>query len=370
VVRVVMLTGEASGDMLAASLAGALRELLPEVEFEGIGGERMEGAGFRLTVRTTGWSSMGPIEAIGRILPLLGEGIRHVAWLKKKPADLLVLVDFGAFNLRFAQVLRRLGYRRPILYFFPPGAWLDSPKQAQAVARYTKALTAFARQRDFYRSLGLGIAYFGHPLVSLVAPRAPRAVAPADGGTIALLPGSRRGEIVRHMGPLVAACRLLRGKRPQARFVVACADSDAELAIRAQLEPLGFEGIELVRGARAALDAADAAFVASGTAVLEATLREVPTVALYVLGDSQVAIARRVWRRPYVTLPNLLLDRPVVPECLQEDATPERLAAALQRLLADPAPQLAAMREVRGVLGPADALSRCADYAAKLARGA
>ncbi|MGP6192552.1 MAG: lipid-A-disaccharide synthase [Vulcanimicrobiaceae bacterium] len=365
-----MMTGEASGDMLAASLAGAMRELLPGVEFEGIGGERMEAAGFRLTVRTTGWSSMGPIEALGRILPLLGEGIRHVAWLRTKPADLLVLIDFGAFNLRFAATLRALGYRRPILYFFPPGAWLDNPKQAQAVARYSNALTAFARQRDFYRSLGLEIAYFGHPLASLVAPRPPRPVAPGDGGTIALLPGSRRGEIARHVGPLVAAGRRLRNKRPRARFIVACADSDAEAAIRAELEPFGFAGVQFVRGARAALDAADAAFVASGTAVLEATLREVPTVALYVLGESQVAIARRVWRRPYITLPNLLLDRPVVPECLQEEATPERLAAALETLLADPAPQIAAMREVRKVLGPADALARCAAFAADLARGA
>jgi lipid-A-disaccharide synthase len=368
--RVVMLTGEASGDMLAASLAGAMRELVPEAEFEGIGGERMEAAGFRLTVRTTGWSSMGPLEAIGKIGPLLLEGIKHVVWLKRKPADLLVLVDFGAFNLRFVEVLRRVGYRGAILYFFPPGAWMDSPKQAQAVARYTKALTAFARQRDFYRSLGLEIAYFGHPLASLVPARAPRAVAPDDGGTIALLPGSRRGEITRHMERLVAACRLLQRKRPHARFVVACADADAEAAIRAELGTLGFEGMELVRGARPALDAADAAFIASGTAVLEATLREVPAVALYVIRKAQVAYARRIWHRPYVTLPNLLLDRPVVPECLQEDATPQRLSAALEAVLADPASQIAAMRQVRGVLGPPDALARCAAFAARLARGA
>ncbi|MFZ1126061.1 MAG: hypothetical protein WAN59_13065, partial [Candidatus Baltobacteraceae bacterium] len=173
-----------------------------------------------------------------------------------------------------------------------------------------------------------------------------------------------------HLGRLVAACRLLRLRRGRARFVVACADADAEQTIRAELAPLRFEGIEFVRGARPALDAADAAFIASGTAVLEAALREVPTVALYVLVEAQVAIARRVWNGPYVTLPNLLLERGVVPEFLQDDATPERLAAALDALLADPAPQLAALRQVRGVLGPADALQRCAAFAAALARGA
>ncbi len=93
------------------------------------------------------------------------------SWLRAAPQDLIVLVDFGAFNLRFAKTLRALGYRRPIVYFFPPGAWLDRERQARDVARHTVPLVPFEHQRDFYRSLGLGAAYFGHPLVSLIEPR-------------------------------------------------------------------------------------------------------------------------------------------------------------------------------------------------------
>lgn len=375
--RVFFATGEASGDMLAASLAQAMREFVPGTAFAGIGGERMLEAGFTLTTRTTGWASMGPLEALQRIPPLLANCLWHALWLRARPWDLVVLVDFGAYNLRLAKVLRALGYRQPILYYFPPGAWLDKPAQARAVARNATPLTAFAHQRDFYHSLGLGSAYFGHPLASLVAPRPLRPAAPADGGIVAVLPGSRRAEIERHLPPLLAACARVAMRRPNASFVISAADGEAATLIARLLEherarTPGPSDVRIVRGARAALDAADAAWIASGTAVLEATLREVPTVALYIISRAQAKIARRVWLRehPYVTLPNILLGGVVVPEVLQDAATPERLADVLEALLVDPAPQLRAMRAVRAALGDPDALRRAAAFAVALGRAA
>ena len=369
--RVFFATGEASGDMLAATLAEAMREFVPSATFAGIGGERMVAAGFTLTTRTTGWASLGPIEALRRIPPLLLNMLRHAAWMRAAPWDLIVLVDFGAYNLRFAKTLRALGYVGPILYYFPPGAWLDRPTQAAAVARTTVPLTAFAHQRDFYSALGLGIAWFGHPLVSLVAPRTPRPAAPPDGGFVALLPGSRRGEIERHLPPLLGACALLRARRPAVRFVISAADAESERAIERELARADFR-VRIVRGARAAFDEADAAWIASGTAVLEATLREVPTVALYIVARAQEELARRVWLRahPFVTLPNILLGREIVPEYLQQLATPERLASALETLLTDARPQIEGMRAVRAALGDGDALRRCAAFAVALASGA
>jgi lipid-A-disaccharide synthase len=365
--RVFLATGEASGDMLAAALATKIRAFVPDAVFGGIGSERMAAAGVRLTASTAGWGAMGPLEAARTIPMLLAICIRHALWLRWKPWDLVVLIDFGAFNLRFAGMLRAFGYRRPILYLLPPGAWLDIEGQARKVARRTVPLTAFVRQRDFYRSLGLDIAYFGHPLVSLVEPRAPRVPAPPDGGTIALLPGSRRAEIARHMPRLLEACRLVRERRPLASFVVSAADADAEASIRRAL-PEDAVPLAIVRGARAALDVADAAWIASGTAVLEAALREVPCVALYVIAAAQVPLAKRVWNGRFITLPNILLDREVVPELLQDDATPERLASALEVVLAAPAAQVAGLRDVRSQLGAPDALERCAAFAVALAR--
>jgi lipid-A-disaccharide synthase len=356
--------------MLAAALAGAMRDIEPDIRFVGIGSERMSAAGIGLTTRTTGWASMGPIGAIKRIPPLFFNMWRHALWLRSSPWDLIVVVDFGASNLRFAKTLRGLGYPGPILYFFPPGAWLDRPSQARKVARYTTALTPFAHQRDFYRSLKLPVTYFGHPLVSLIQPRASRPPAPPDGGVIGILPGSRRAEIARHLGRLLKAARIVRARRPNARFIVSAADADAEASIAAELKRTFFDGVRIVRGAEPVLEKADAAWIASGTAVLEAALREVPTVALYVIEAAQVGLARKLMGdRPWVTLPNILLEREIVPEVLQDDATPERLADALEPLLRDPAEQLAGMRAVRASLGAPDALQRCAAFAVSLARG-
>ncbi len=361
--------------MLAAALASAMRAAEPDIVFAGIGSERMAAAGFALTARTTGWASLGPIEALRRIPPLFASVWRHAVWLRREPWDLVVLVDFGAYNLRFAKTLRLLGYRRPILYFMPPGAWLDKPAQARAVVRYATALTAFAHQRDFYRELGLPIAYFGHPLVTLVEPRPARAPAPPSGGVVAVLPGSRRGEIERHLPRLLQALRLVRARRPHCEFVISAADADAQRTIARALHATFLpafagrgDGVRVVRGAREALDRADAAWIASGTAVLEAVLREVPTVALYVIAESQVAIARRVWRKPYITLPNLLLGRVVVPELLQDDATPRALAEALETLLAQPDVSVRELRAVRATLGPPGALDACAALGLELAR--
>ncbi len=366
--RVFMSTGEASGEMSAVALAGAMRALQPAIAFAGIGGDRMRSAGFALADDTRGWASMGPLEAIPKIPPLLVKMWRRALALRADPPDLIVLVDFGAFNIRLAKTLRLLGHRGPVMYYFPPSAWLDRPGPARAVARWTTPLTAFAHQRDYYASLGLDIAYFGHPLVSLIAPR-PRRPPPApDGGTVAILPGSRRGEVSRHLDRLVDAFALLRTSRPRLEGRIGASDPHMERLIGELLAARDAAGLRVVQGATAALADADAAWIKSGTAVLEATLREVPTVAFYVVRPSQVKIARRIWPGAYITLPNIVLGRAVVPELLQDDATPTNLAASLAALLADPSRQLAEMAEVRAALGPPDALERCARFALELAR--
>jgi len=365
--RVFFSTGEPSGEMLAVTLAEAMREF-GAIEAYGIGSERMRAAGFRVTAETAGWASMGPVEALGRILPLYATMWRHAIPILARPPELIVMVDFGAFNLRFAKTLRLLGYRGRILCYFPPGAWLDRPRQARAVRRYATPLTAFTHQRDFYESLGLEIAWFGHPLAALVPPRAARPAPPEGRGTVALLPGSRRGEIERHLPPLLAACALVRRTRPFAQFVCSAANADAERLVREILaRPGSFRDVRVVRGSREALDVADAALVASGTAVLEAALREVPLAAFYIVSPAQEKIARRVWTKPYFTLPNLLLERLAIPELAQREANPAAFAARALELLAHPGRQTADLRAARACLGPPDALRRAAAFASVLA---
>ncbi len=359
--RVFFSTGEPSGELLAADLLGALRARAA-IEAEAIGDARLERAGVRIVQRTRGWASLGPLDALRRIPGLWTVMARTALRLRRNPPDLLVLVDFGAFNLRLARSLRLLGYAGPIVYYAPPAAWLDNRKRARQVAELCDGLTIFRHQADFYRAQGLPIGFIGHPLASTIAARPERAAPPPDGGHVALLPGSRAGEIERHTPRLLDALARVREVRPEVRATLVAADDDAQRHIE---HLLGFRSplpVTISRDARAVLRAADAAAVASGTAVLEAALLRTPALALYVLSAAQIRIARRVYRGRYITLPNLVLDEPLVPELVQEDATPAKLADGLLALLADPLRQRDGYARLRGALGPPDALQRNADW--------
>ncbi|GAC1654202.1 MAG: lipid-A-disaccharide synthase [Vulcanimicrobiaceae bacterium] len=361
-------TGEASGEMSATLLARAISHVDQQARFEGIGGDRMLEAGFTLWRHTRGWGGMGPIEALGKIPKLYAAMWLTALRLRQRPPDLIVLIDFGAFNLRLAKSLRLLGARAPILYFFPPGAWLDRPSQARLVARVAKALVPFEHQRDFYRSLALEVQYFGHPLASAYELRAPRPAPPPDGGVVAILPGSRQGELRLHLGVLLDALELLRKSRPKLRAQIGSADAAAHEFIRDALAARGMSDVRILRSAPAALADVDAAWIASGTAVLEAALGGVPSIAMYILSAAQARIARRVYSGDWITIPNLVLRKRVVPELLQEAASASALADEMQTLLAEPWVQYEQLLDLRAALGPPGALARCAQLAVSLAK--
>ena len=201
--------------------------------------------------------------------------------------------------------------------------------------------------------------------------RAARAAPPRDGGCVALLPGSRGGELHRHVPALLRALEELRRTRPRLRATLGAADAQAQKALSRTVLALGAHDVRVEIGVRAALADADAAWVASGTAVLETVLLGVPAIALYIVAPSVVWYGRRMQRRivggRFITLPNLVADKEIVPEYLQDDATPERLARAMDDLLADPARQRAHFPALRAALGEPGALDRCAAFAVKLA---
>ena len=369
--RYFVSTGEASGELSAVLLAQAIRAYDPNAQFEGIGAERMRSAGFDIWRDHTGWASMGPIAAVPRIPKLLTTMWQTAQRIARAKPDLVILIDFGAFNLRLAKELRkRYKYAGPVLDMFPPATWLDNEKRAREVSSYAVPLTAFARQYNFYKKLRLPIVYFGHPLTAQYDTRPPRPTPPSDGGTVAILPGSRGGELKFHVPVLIEALVKLQETRPQLRGVFGAADGRGEAFIRTSLKRAKVQNVSVVRGVREAIADADAAWVSSGTAVMETTLLGVPTVALYIITPVLVNHARRVSAvaGKYITLPNLVLDREVVPEYLQEAATPENLAAAMERVLRDPGQQYAQFSALRAAFGPPDALEQCAKFAVALAR--
>ena len=362
-------TGEASGELLAVTLAEAIRRLDTDAHFEGIGSERMRAAGFTLWYDHAGLATIGLFATLPNLPKLIAISLRTAFRLKRVKPDLVVLVDFGAFNIRFAKLLRSLGYKGKILDIFPPGTWLDNAKQAQDVARVAMPLTAFEHQRDFYSSLGLPIAYFGHPLAARYTLRPERDAPPAAGGTIALLPGSRRTELQYHVPLLLQAYTMLKKIRPELRAVAGAAGQDAAKYLERSFARFGIDDIEIARGTIDAIKDADAAWVSSGTAVLECALSGVPAIALYVVSPLLVAHAERLRaKHPFFTLPNLVMRRQILPEIFQGAATPERLSAEMDRLLRDPSVQYREFGALRGALGPPGATERCAAFAVELAK--
>ena len=361
------VAGEASGDLQASLLAGAARRLRPGTTIAGCGGAKLRSQGAHIAVDSSELASIGPISVIPRI-PLLYGILR---WLDRsmraRPPRLYVAVDAGAFNMRLIKRLRRAGYTRPIIYYFPPGAWLDDADQARAVAAMTTPLTPFAHQRDFYRSLGLPVQFFGHPLVSVIEARAPRA--PQAAPLIAVLPGSRAEEVARHV-PVLAACARRLGPALSASFVaVAATDRRAEQIRALWRRAGGPDGLVISRqDTTEVLRGCDLAWVASGTAVLEAALVGVPQVMFYVVSAAQFRLAKRWLPESLlhsIALPNLVLGRRLVPELLQSDFTPDRLTEETVRLLdqeADRERMRTGYEELRAALGPADALERNATY--------
>lgn len=373
-----MSAGEASGDLQGALLLGALRSMLPAITCRAIGSERLRAAGAHIAADSTHWASIGPVSAIAKIPSLYVTMRRFDVALRRDPPRVVVPIDFGAFNLRLLEQMRRSGYRGEIIYYFPPGAWLDDEKQARAVARLATPLTAFTRQRDFYHRLGLRCEYFGHPLVSAIAPRAAQAgawpaslgIAPSAGPRIAIFPGSRNEEIARMLPVLARAAHALASSAA-ASFVIAGSSQARARQIRdmwrrsvANEPPV----IALAGAIDQAMAAADLAWVASGTAVLETALRAVPQIAFYAISPAQYRIAQRripQFVRGPLTLPNLLLGRIIVPELLQADLTPERLVAQTRELLEDAqarAAQLQGYAALRASLGPPDTLQQIARF--------
>lgn len=362
-------TGEPSGELVAVTVAHAIAKNDSKARFEGIGAQRMRQASFELYADHSGWASMGPLAAIPRIPKLLTTMWRLARDLAANPPDLLVLVDFGAFNVRLAAELReKHHYLGAILYIFPPGAWLDRQTQARRVASLCTVCPGYAHQADFYASLGLTTLFFGHPLVGQYALRPARSKPNNVAGSVAVLPGSRKAEVRAHMPRLLGAVQILRQHRPELRVMISAANRETRREIERAIQRSSLANIGICDGSKDALEVADAAWIASGTAVLEATLLGVPSVVIYVLSPLLVRHARRVYRGRFIALPNLMLGREVIPELLQDDATPQALCAAMERLLCDPDRMRSDMRELHVILGDVDAAQRIALAAVELAR--
>ena len=370
-IPLLLSAGEASGDMYAARLAKALRERL-DVRIFGMGGPQMRAAGVEIVMDYSEVAVVGITEILKHLPSLLRAMNRLVAEAEQRKPALAILTDFPGFHLRLARKLRPYGIRN--VYYICPQFWAWRPWRANLIRRrFAKALCIFPFEKDFFSQARVPTEFIGHPLVGAVVPTKDRKQFCEQHGLVAsravvsLLPGSRSAEIMHHLPVLQEACVRINGKVP-AQFVVAAArPQDVEMLTTGW--PSGL-CLRVVEGETYnALAAADAAIVSSGTATVEAALLNTPMVVVYRVSPLTAALAKPLVRTPYFAMVNLIAEKKVAPELVQDDFTPQAVADETLRLLQDPNArnaQRAGLADVRTRLGPPGAVERAADQIVSL----
>jgi len=363
--QILLSAGEASGDMYAARLATALKTRTHAKIF-GMGGDKMHAAGVDVITDYSEVSVLGITEILSHLPQLLRAMRKLVSAARDRKPELAILTDFPGFHLRLARKLRPLGVRN--VYYICPQFWAWRPWRVRIVRRrFALGLCIFPFEEKFFGDAGVPVKFIGHPLVGNVVPSQTREQFFAQHGLdaalplVTILPGSRSSELTRHLSLLREACVKIHNAIP-VQFVVAAAPgrtTSLELAWPDNLQVTVVEGQTYD-----ALAYADASVVSSGTATVEAVLLDAPMVVVYRVTPLTALLAKPLVRTKYFSMVNLIAGREVVPELIQKDFTPDKVAEQTLRLLRDPT-AAATMRgdlaEVRRRLGPPGAVERAAD---------
>lgn len=340
--RIGIVVGEASGDILGAGLMAALLRRYPDAQFEGVGGARMIALGFNSFFAQERLAVMGLVEPLKRLPELLKMRKTIVQHFKDNPPDVFVGIDSPDFNLTIEEALRSSGIAT--VHYVSPSVWAWRQKRVKKIARAVDLmLTLLPFEASFYEEHNVPVCFVGHPLaddIPLVPDQlsARRALSiDPSAKVIALMPGSRGGE-VKLLGPVFwQTARYCLGKEPALRFIVPAANDERRAQIEAQLAECCALPIMVVSGqSHTVMEAADAVLMASGTTTLEAMLLKRPMVVAYKFAWLSFAIISRLVKSRYFSLPNLLAGRELVPEVLQDEVSPERLGRELMRYFDEP----------------------------------
>jgi lipid-A-disaccharide synthase len=371
---VMLVAGETSGDMHGAELARWLGRA--GIRCTGMGSRHMREAGVELFVDSSGIAVVGLFEVLAH-----WSEIQHAlktlrtALASGRP-DLLVLIDYPEFNLKLAETAKALGI--PVLFYVSPQVWAWRPKRIHKIGRRIDHMAViFPFETDLYRRAGIPVTYVGHPLAQRVNAVSDRVTVlknlglDAGSKTVALMPGSRSGEIKRLLPVLIEAAELIRRRMPGVQFVLPAAPALDAARLQQQVDASGLR-LPVVQGRTYdAVNASDIAITASGTATLEIALLETPMIVIYKVSPLSYAILKRLITVKQIALANIVAGRPVVPELIQAEATPGRIASEAIRLLTDP-DYHRQMREglsaVRENLGQHDGIAKLGELAINLLR--
>ena len=368
---IMIVAGEASGDLHGAKLAAALTAVDSRLTLFGIGGDHMRAAGVRVTVDARQLAVVGLTEVFSKLPGILHGWRVACRMLAEGRPDLLILIDFPDFNLRLARRAKQL--QTKVLYYISPQIWAWRRRRVRQIRRRVDHMAVILPfEAEFYRRHGVNVSFVGHPLMDHDPPsgQAPRRSTPDMPPVLGLLPGSRDSEISRLLPAMLDAALRLQ-QRLKVRVMLSCADSVDTHRVARLVAPyrdrLHMDTIG--GGPQHIFQSADVVIAASGTVTLEAALWGVPMLIVYRVSPLSYLLGKALIRVPHIGLVNLIAGRRVVPELIQQTATPTRIAAEAESLLMQPARRdqmRAGLAEVKQRLGAAGASTRVARIATQM----
>lgn len=363
--RFMIVAGEASGDLHGAHLVCALRKQFPDLSVTGIGGDHLRQAGVSLLSSSDELGVVGISEVLKKIGTIVQVFRKLTRFLKEQRPDLLILIDYPDFNLLLARVAHKLGI--PIVYYISPQVWAWRSGRVKLIRKIiAKMIVIFPFEQVFYQQYGVNVEWVGHPLVDTVHATLTKAEFCEQHGLdpvrpiLGLLPGSRESEVHRLLPVLLVTAERLRHTHPDTQFVLPVASS---LHASPVLQELPAYIHTTRQQTYDTIKAADLIVTASGTVTVETALLETPMIIAYRVSPSTYWIGKRFIHVPFIGMVNLIAGQQIAPELIQEDATPERIAAEVETLLYHPeklATMRQALRQVRQKLGAPGAPDRAA----------
>lgn len=357
--RVMIVAGEASGDLHGAKLVHALKKLHPDMDCYGIGGERMRQAGFHSLVDVSELSVIGLTEAVKHYRRLRKILNRMKEELQLNRPEVLVLIDSPDFNLPLAKAARKLGIK--VLYYISPQIWAWRSSRIRVIKHCVDMMaTVFPFEENFYRDAGVPVAYVGHPLVEDAHATADRAALirsmglDAEKRIVGIFPGSRESEIEHNLPVLVQSALALSKRLGNLQFVVPVAPTLPAYMVERYIQHTPADITATNSDIYDVIDACDAVAATSGTVTLQVTLMQTPMVILYRVSSLTYLILKGLVNFSYAGIANVIADREICREFIQHEASPENIAGELERLLSDPAytdRMKREMGEIRKILG-------------------
>lgn len=360
--KILFITGEASGDLHASNLINSFKKINPNTKFYGIGGKKMERSGVKIIYPSDKISVVGFSEIFSKIFALREARIQLSLTLRKNNFDFAVTVDFPGFNIPLARLLKNKGI--PVFYFITPQIWAWGKWRSKSLSKYFKALfVIYPFEKSFFKKEGIHSFFLGNPLVEIVKPlrKLKRKDLPHGNPLTAILPGSRETEIKRLLVPILKGFRIFKKNHPESRAVIALHEQK-DLKLTKKI------GKELLRDVKIfygrtydILKRADLAIVSSGTATVEAGILATPMVIVYKLSNISWIISKFLARVKQFGLVNIILREKIVPELIQKEVNPERIAIELEKVYGKRKEITVRLKKLKALLGSRGVYDRIAN---------